>query len=53
MDLPYEILIGISSGLVVSSATFIVMINYRRICGCCIRKESNIEKVANPVNEWI
>ena len=52
MDLPYVILVGASSALVFSSATIIVIINYRRLCGCCIRKESNVETVANPVNDW-
>jgi len=58
MDMPYVILIGASSALVVSSVTIIVIVNFRRICGYCVRKEStileesNIKTVANPVNEW-
>jgi len=52
MDMPYVILIGASSALVVSSVTIIVIVNFRRICGYCVRKNSNIETVTNPVNEW-
>ena len=58
MDLPYVILIGASSALVVSSVTIIVIVNFRRICGYCVRKESTTlsesktEIVVNPVNEW-
>jgi hypothetical protein len=37
---------------VVSSVTIIVIVNFRRICGYCTKKNSNIETVANPVNEW-
>ena len=52
MDLPYVILLGASSALVLSSVTIIVIVNFRRLCGCFLRKESNIETVANPVNDW-
>jgi hypothetical protein len=52
MDMPYVILIGASSALVVSSVTIIVIVNFRRLCGCCLKKETKIETVANPVNEW-
>ena len=52
MDMPYVILIGASSALVVSSVTVIVIVNFRRICGYCTKKNSNLESVANPVNEW-
>ena len=52
MDMPYLILIGASSALVLTSTTIIIIVNFRRLCGCCIRKESKIESVTNPVNDW-
>ena len=52
MDIPYVILIGASSALVVSSVTVIIIVNFRRICGYCTKKNLNIETFANPVNEW-
>jgi len=56
MDLPYVIVVAASSALVLTSATIIVIVNFRRICGCCLKKETKketkIETVTNPVNEW-
>ena len=52
MDFPYVILVGISSGLISSSATIIIFLNYKKIFGCCLRKEPSIEAITNPVNEW-
>ena len=52
MDLPYVIVVSASSALVLTSATIIVIVNFRRLCGCCLKKETKIETVANPVNEW-
>jgi hypothetical protein len=57
MDIvPYSILIGGSASLIFTAATVIVIINFRRLCGCCLRKEANIvsinNPVKNPVNEW-
>jgi hypothetical protein len=52
MDLPYVIVVAASSALVLTSATIIAIVNFRRICGCCVRREPNIETVTNPVNEW-
>ena len=57
MDIvPFSILIGGSASLIFTAATVIVIINFRRLCGCCLRKEANIvsinNPVNNPVNEW-
>ena len=52
MDLPYVIVVAASSGIVFASATVIVILNFRRIFGCCLKKETKIEAVTNPVNEW-
>lgn len=53
MDIvPYIILVGGSASLILTATIVIVIINFRRICRCCIKKEANIESVNNPVNEW-
>ena len=52
MDLPYIIVVAASSALVFTSGTIIVIVNFRRFCGCCLKKETKIETVTNPVNEW-
>ena len=52
MDFPYVILLCISSGVVSSSATIIIFLNFKKIFGCCIKKEARIEAITNPVNEW-
>lgn len=52
MELPYVIVVGASSGIVFASATVLIILNFRRIFGCCLKKEIKIETVANPVNEW-
>ena len=53
MDIvPYSILIGGSVSLVFTAIIIIVIINFRRICGCYLRKEPNIVVVNNQLNEW-
>ena len=52
MDIPYVIVVAASSALVLTSTVVIVIVNFRRLCGCCLKKETKIETVANPVNEW-
>jgi hypothetical protein len=53
MDIvPYTILVGGSASLILTAIILIVIINFRRICRCCLKKEANIESVNNPVNEW-
>jgi hypothetical protein len=55
MELPYVIVVGASSGIVFASATVLIIINFKRIFGCCLKKEikiQTIENPVNPVNEW-
>ena len=52
MDISDYTLVAISSALVLSSATIIIIVNFRRMCQCCIQKEAKIDTVVNPVNEW-
>jgi len=55
MELPYVIVVGASSGIVFASATFIILLNFKRIFGCCLKKEIKIQTIENPVNsvnEW-
>jgi hypothetical protein len=52
MDISDYTLIGLSSALVLSSATVIIMVNFTRIFGCCIRKESKTDNVVTIVTEW-
>ena len=54
MDIvPYTILLGGSGLLILTGGIVIVIINFRRICGFCLKKESNIESVKNPVNNSV
>ena len=52
MELPYVIVVGASSGIVFASATVLIIINFRRIFGCCLTRELKVETVVNPVSEW-
>jgi hypothetical protein len=50
MDISDATLIGISAALVISSATVIAAVNFRRIFHCCLRKP--VETTINPLQEW-
>lgn len=55
MELPYVIVVAASSGVVFASGTVLIILNFRRIFGCCLKKETKIQTVenpVNPVNEW-
>jgi len=52
MDITDYTLIALSSALVLSSATVIIMVNYTKIFGCCVKKKVNVENIVNRVNEW-
>jgi hypothetical protein len=52
MELPYVIVVGASSGIVFASATVLIILNFRKIFGCCFTKELKAETVINPVSDW-
>lgn len=55
MELPYIIVVGASSGIVFASATVLIILNFKRIFGCCVKgglKIQTIENPVNPVSDW-
>jgi hypothetical protein len=50
MDISDITLVAMGSALVVGSSLVIFCLNYRNICGCCIRTPPPIDDSINPVN---